>query len=210
MLTIRLSYPLMLSSALLLCACQSNPSQPSITDGSATATTQPDAPTKTHKASQSKPKSASQKQTEQPSAPTVSETPATTEPVLANVPLDKAALMTHYQHWQGTPYQLGGVSRRGIDCSAFVATTFAELIDLQLPRTTEQQMALGQWIELDEMQLGDLIFFNMTPTTRHVGIYIGEQQFIHASYSQGVTISSIDNPYWILRFAMARRILPSG
>jgi cell wall-associated NlpC family hydrolase len=114
-------------------------------------------------------------------------------------------LFTHYAQWQGTPYKYGGTTKKGVDCSAFVALTYAELFDVHLPRTTKAQAKVGDEVPRWEMEPGDLVLFKTTPRQRHVGIYIGEDQFMHASSRKGVTISKMDNPYWSKRFWKAVR-----
>jgi probable lipoprotein NlpC len=110
--------------------------------------------------------------------------------------------------WRGTPYSYGGSSRGGVDCSAFVMMTFRDQFALQLPRDTKQQSKIGTEIDKDDLLPGDLVFFNTGSggSGLHVGIYDTDNQFIHASTSQGVTRSSLDNVYWRKHFWQARRI----
>ncbi|MCP1673499.1 cell wall-associated NlpC family hydrolase [Natronocella acetinitrilica] len=114
------------------------------------------------------------------------------------------ALYAQHDDWAGTPYRLGGASRRGIDCSAFVQTTFASHFDRRLPRSTEGQARVGRPVARTELEAGDLVFFR-TGKTRHVGIYVESGQFLHASTSQGVMLSELDNPYWAGNWWTARR-----
>lgn len=116
-------------------------------------------------------------------------------------------LQRQYSLWKGTPYRLGGMDRRGVDCSGFVYRVFDDLYGMKLPRTTENQAELGYSISRDELQVADLVFFKTGWRTRHVGIYIGGDQFLHASTSRGVTISSLDNPYWNRRYWTSRRFV---
>ena len=87
----------------------------------------------------------------------------------------------------------GGSTKRGIDCSAFMQTAFLDAYGVELPRTTSEQRYLGRQIQKHELRKGDLVFFRRN---NHVGVYIGNNQFMHASSSQGVTISSLDEDYW--------------
>ncbi|MBR9884763.1 MAG: peptidase P60 [Oceanospirillales bacterium] len=119
----------------------------------------------------------------------------------------RADLMSQYRLWAGTPYRLGGVDRNGVDCSGFVLRVFDDLYDLRLPRTTEAQLALGSPIERDELQTADLVFFKTSWKVRHVGIYLGGGDFLHASTSRGVMISSLDNPYWQRHYLASRRMV---
>ena len=117
----------------------------------------------------------------------------------------KSTLLRQYAQWQGTPYNLGGSTRRGIDCSALMQKIFSRHISL--PRTTHQQKAKGMKVSRHELRVGDLVFFKSSPRVPHVGVYIGDKQFIHASQKVGVTISRLDNPYWAPRYETARRIV---
>lgn len=119
-----------------------------------------------------------------------------------------ANLNEQLANWRGTPYRYGGSSRRGVDCSAFVMMTFRDKFDLQLPRETTQQSKIGTEIDKDDLLPGDLVFFKTGSGGNglHVGIYDTDNQFIHASTSQGVTRSSLDNVYWRKNFWQARRI----
>ena len=91
-----------------------------------------------------------------------------------------------YNKWAGTPYRMGGTTKRGIDCSAFVQIAFLDAYGIELPRTTSEQHYLGRQIQKHELRIGDLVFFRRN---HHVGVYIGNNQFMHASSSQGVIIS---------------------
>ncbi len=108
----------------------------------------------------------------------------------------KSQLQAHYSRWNGTPYKFGGNSQRGIDCSAFVAVTYRELFDLYLPRTTKGQAGIGEEVSRHSVRPGDLVLFKTGLFDRHIGIYLGNQTFMHASSSKGVTQSRLDNPYW--------------
>ncbi|MEI8609746.1 NlpC/P60 family protein [Enterovibrio sp. Hal110] len=115
------------------------------------------------------------------------------------------ALSAYYEEWQGTPYQWGGVNKKGIDCSAFTQIAYRTVFQHALPRTTRQQVKLGDKITLNAAKHGDLVFFKTGPQRFHVGIYVGEKQFMHASSSKGVIISRLDNPYWASKFWQVRR-----
>ncbi|MFG0606144.1 C40 family peptidase [Vibrio mimicus] len=111
-----------------------------------------------------------------------------------------------FTEWSGVPYRLGGVSKNGIDCSAFVQIAYRDAWQLDLPRTTQSQAQTGQKITYEQAQYGDLVFFKTSRTNIHVGVYLGDKQFMHASTSKGVIISRIDNPYWASKFWHFRRI----
>lgn len=118
----------------------------------------------------------------------------------------ETALHTQLAEWRGTPYRLGGNSKRGIDCSGFVQNTFQRRFASALPRTTEQQVRKGKKISKKQLRSGDLVFFRIGRGVRHVGIYLNNGQFIHASKSAGVTQSDMNNSYWAPRFWQARRL----
>ena len=112
-----------------------------------------------------------------------------------------AELNDQLGNWRGTPYRYGGMSRNGVDCSGFVYLTFRDKFALQLPRTTSAQSDIGTRISKDELLPG-----GRGENGLHVGIYDTDNAFIHASTSQGVIRSSLDNVYWRKVFWQARRI----
>ncbi|MGI9336137.1 MAG: NlpC/P60 family protein [Gammaproteobacteria bacterium] len=116
------------------------------------------------------------------------------------------ALLAHLGSWADTPHRLGGTGRSGIDCSAFTAVTYRDVFDVDLPRTTTDQANLGRPVALEELEPGDLVFFK-TESGRHVGVYTGNGEFMHASSSQGVTSSSLSSPYWSRRYWKANRVM---
>ncbi|WP_407482442.1 C40 family peptidase [Elizabethkingia meningoseptica] len=114
----------------------------------------------------------------------------------------------------GTPYRLGGTTRSGIDCSAFVLSVYEEATGVELPRVAASQAHEGQAVEKENLQKGDLIFFAHSGRGRisHVGIVeevlpTGEIKFIHASTSRGVMVSSLDDSYWRGKYRSAKRII---
>ena len=126
-------------------------------------------------------------------------------------PLSDAAAVTtelqiQYAEWGGTRYRLGGTDKDGIDCSGFTYVTFLKRFGIQLPRTTVQQVRLGVDVSRRDLRPGDLVFFRTGYKNRHVGIYAGNQKFLHASTSRGVMLSSMNNPYWRGKFWTARRL----
>lgn len=119
------------------------------------------------------------------------------------------ALMDHFSLWQGTSYKLGGTDARGVDCSSFIQTLFQEKFSTKLPRTSREQMTLGERVDSTELSAGDLLFFRTGPTRRHVGVYIGNGQFMHVSAGSGVEIAQLHLPYWQKHFITARRLAHS-
>lgn len=112
------------------------------------------------------------------------------------------ALRITAQNWYGTPYIFGGINKKGIDCSGFVKQVYSDVFDINLPRYSGHQAQIG--IPVGKLVPGDLVFFK-TGKGNHVGIYIGNGCFAHASKSRGVTISSFTS-YWNRHFWCARRI----
>jgi len=119
----------------------------------------------------------------------------------------KTRLMDQYASWKGVRYRMGGSTKSGIDCSGFVQRTFREQFGLELPRSTYEQQEMGKSVSRTSLRTGDLVLFRAGSTGRHVGIYIGNNQFVHASTSSGVMISSMNEPYWKKRYNEARRVL---
>lgn len=119
----------------------------------------------------------------------------------------KSKIMDQYADWKGVRYRLGGNTKRGIDCSAFVQMTFREQFGLDLPRSTGEQREIGSVIQRTKLRPGDLVMFHAGSTGRHVGIYLGNDKFVHASTSNGVMISSLSESYWKSRYREGRRVL---
>lgn len=108
----------------------------------------------------------------------------------------------------GVPYRLGGSTLKGIDCSAFVKKMF-EIFNVELPRTTREQLRIGKKVRREELEEGDVVFFKTQRASRtHVGIYIGNNQFVHASYrGKEVRVDNLDTPYFNQRFINGVRII---
>lgn len=117
-------------------------------------------------------------------------------------------LSEHQQEWKGTRYRLGGNSKSGIDCSGFMQVTFRDLFGINLPRTTNDQAREGSKISKSELRTGDLVFFKTGrgPNGKHVGVYVKNGQFLHASTKGGVIYSDLNSPYWSKTFWQARRL----
>lgn len=112
-----------------------------------------------------------------------------------------------FERYRGTPYQWGGVTAEGFDCSGFIVTAYREALGVQLPRTTQQMLASGRVVQRDRIQPGDVLFFHIAGKDQHAGIYMGNYQFIHASTSSGVIQSALNARYWRNRYSQARRFL---
>ncbi len=110
---------------------------------------------------------------------------------------------------EGSRYKLGGNSpETGFDCSGFVNYVFNQVANLQLPRTTGGLSRIGQSVDSQELQAGDLVFFNTRRSAfSHVGIYIGDGDFIHAPRAgRTVTVENMESGYWQQHFNGAKRI----
>lgn len=119
----------------------------------------------------------------------------------------QSQLESAYSIWKDTPYSLGGESKRGLDCSAFIQIVMRDYFNVRLPRTTREQLKSGMAINPKHLLPGDLVFFQTGRNTYHAGIIIYGGKFMHASTSKGVTISKLSLSYWSKRYIGARRVL---
>lgn len=107
------------------------------------------------------------------------------------------------------PYKRGGTTKRGMDCSGFSKTVYSKFFGIELPHSSVDQFRLSALRKIDDTQLkpGDLIFFANQKKKRinHVGVYISNGKFIHASSSQGIMVSHLDEDYWKNRFVGSKR-----
>ena len=116
-------------------------------------------------------------------------------------------IITNAMDYLGVPYVFGGTSPYGFDCSGYVQYVFANA-GISLPRTADVQYEVGLPISTTELVAGDLVFFSTyTYGASHVGIYLGDNNFIHASSSRGISIDSLGSSYWSSHYIGARRIL---
>ncbi len=118
-------------------------------------------------------------------------------------------LLQRIHYYLGTPYRYGGDSRRGMDCSGFVTTVFRESYKIKLERSTEQIYLQCQKLSYDSLIVGDLVFFSDRANQKigHIGIFLGEDYFAHASVTSGVIISEIGEGYYRTRFQGGGRVL---
>ena len=122
--------------------------------------------------------------------------------------LTNKKLLLDIDYWWGTKYCLGGSTEDCTDCSAFTQNLMREVYAINIPRTAREQYDNSDHIKKDELQEGDLVFFQTyRHQISHVGVYIANNKFAHASVSNGVMISDLDDPYWKQRYAAAGRVL---
>jgi lipoprotein Spr len=111
--------------------------------------------------------------------------------------------------WIGTPYRFGGSSRRGIDCSAFTKELYSQVFNMDIERSSRDIFSMVSPVKRDDLKEGDLVFFKIhSRRISHVGIYLGNNRFAHAS-SKGVAISSLDDAYYRRYFYRGGRMLES-
>lgn len=123
---------------------------------------------------------------------------------------DREKILSEIVRYINIPYQYGGETQQGIDCSAFTKNVFKNSLNFDLPRTANKQFDTGTELNsYDDLTFGDLVFFDTTKNSfpGHVGIYLGDQLFAHSSFSRGVTVSSMNNQYYVQRYIGARRVI---
>ncbi len=119
---------------------------------------------------------------------------------------ERERLLFEIVKYLDTPYKYGGQSQKGIDCSAFTQQVYKNSLGVELPRTAREQYKVGD--KVSELKFGDLVYFDTQQGVfpGHVGIYLGDSLFAHASSIQGVTITPLNNKYFKKRYVGARRI----
>lgn len=121
--------------------------------------------------------------------------------------LQRIPLIGFIDEWYFTRYRMGGTTKKGVDCSSFTMQLFQEVYKISLPRTAKQQFDATVNIKEDEIAEGDLVFFNTRGGVSHVGVYLANGYFVHASSSRGVILSNLKEPYFNKRFLGARRMM---
>jgi lipoprotein Spr/probable lipoprotein NlpC len=125
-----------------------------------------------------------------------------------SVSKDNDKLFEHIQDWLGTPQQDGQNSKSGTDCSGFVQAVYKDALDIDLSRSSDEMYRNDvEKISKSELSEGDLVFFNTFGSgISHVGIYMGEGRFAHTSTSKGVTIDSMESPYYTQNYYASGRV----
>jgi len=131
----------------------------------------------------------------------------------ANTPKSIVNIIDYAKTFEGTRYKYGGTTKKGMDCSGLIFTTFQKE-NIVMPRTTGDLSKEGDWVDVKEVKEGDLLFFATSKNSRsvnHVAIVTatrpGFVEFIHSTTSRGVIRSTLAERYWYLAYVQARRVL---
>jgi cell wall-associated NlpC family hydrolase len=123
--------------------------------------------------------------------------------------IDKAKMGRIIESFLGVPYQYGGDTKSGMDCSGLVRQVYRQYAGFNLPGSTKKLYQLVKKVDQDDLAYGDLVFFSDGWfSVSHVGIYVGQGQFVHSAKSSGVIVSSLDENYYKRRYRGARRVIP--
>lgn len=121
--------------------------------------------------------------------------------------LKSEKLYSFVNQWEGTPYRYGGTSKSGVDCSAFVGALYREVYNKNLPRTTSEIGKVVKSVSKSNLNEGDIVIFDINGKKgSHMGVYLANNKFIHASTSKGVMISDLNNPYYVKAFSRGGKI----
>jgi lipoprotein Spr len=124
----------------------------------------------------------------------------------SNSLFNKQSFVDFYADWKNVKYKMGGTSRLGIDCSGFTQKVFKEKFGIELPRTTLTQVNMGVEVKKSDLKIGDLVFFKTSKTMKHVGVYVGDGDFLHSSI-KGIQFTKLDKPFYKDAYWTARRIV---
>lgn len=133
-----------------------------------------------------------------------------TESLLSSFGLNERRFTEEVKEYLGIPYRKGGTTKKGMDCSGFARTIYDRLLGIDLPQSSADQFQSRELDKIDtrELQTGDLVFFGSGKKKKrinHVGVYLSDGQFIHASTSEGVMVSSLSDKYWRKRYVGSKR-----
>jgi lipoprotein Spr len=121
--------------------------------------------------------------------------------------LPNKTLLESVDEFFGVRYRTGGNGKTGIDCSGFTVAVYLAAYGINLPRVSKEQYRISRKISTTELQEGDLVFFHTRGSgVSHVGVYLGNNKFIHATVSRGVMVNDLFEPYYVQRFLGAGRI----
>lgn len=134
--------------------------------------------------------------------------------MMLDVPVEEITNFSLYHfidEWYGTRYRFGGTSKSGVDCSSFTQKLYAATFGLEIPRTAVTQYSSCKRISREELREGDLLFFHTTRKgISHVGVYLGNDRFVHASSSRGVVISNLTESYYVNAYRGCGRFEPEN
>ena len=119
-------------------------------------------------------------------------------------------LMSEARKWVGTKYKYGGQTREGTDCSGMVMALYNQVFDIKLPRSSREQQKYCKSVDRNSLRKGDLLFFSSSKNSNsvsHVGLYIGNNEMIHASTSRGVIVSNLTDKYYVRTYHSAGRVV---
>jgi lipoprotein Spr len=112
--------------------------------------------------------------------------------------------------WIGTPYRLGGDNKKGVDCSKFAYQLYDKVFNTVIGSNSRNIFSMVNPVNKEELQEGDFVFFKIkSRSISHIGVYIGDNKFAHASSSRGVMISNLNEPYWQRYYYKGGRLLES-
>jgi lipoprotein Spr len=121
--------------------------------------------------------------------------------------INNKLLYEFIEQWLHTRYQYGGTTKNGVDCSGFCGILQKNVFNILVPRTASEQYKICESVSKDNMQEGDLVFFNTSGGISHVGVYLHNGYFVHASVNEGVTISNLAEDYYNRRYVSGGRIM---
>ncbi len=135
--------------------------------------------------------------------------------ILLDAPVEEMLdhqLIEFLENWYGTPYRMGGVDKTGVDCSAFVQSLMLTMYGIAVPRTSREQYSQCKRISKNKLVEGDLVFFRTQRKkgVSHVGVYLRNNKFVHASTSSGVMISDLGEEYYSKRYVGSGRYKATG
>lgn len=134
-------------------------------------------------------------------------TKPTVEPKSNNSSIANTSLKKEIEQWLGVPYKYGGTSKQGVDCSGFCGNVFKNVYNLTLGRSAQDIYDQSKPINRNTIKEGDLVFFKINSSrVSHVGIYLSQNKFVHASTSRGVIISNLEEAYWTKYYYAAGRV----
>lgn len=126
---------------------------------------------------------------------------------VTDLELEKIELYAFIDEWVGVKYKYGGTTKKGVDCSGFTNLLYNDVFCKDLPRSSSDIAAIAKSVSKNELSEGDFVFFSIRSNkVDHVGIYLANNRFVHASTSKGVIISNLEHPYYAKHFKTGGRL----